>query len=189
MFHYLKPDLYSPSILEIDLCSLHKRSIKGIICDMDNTLVSWEKKGVDKEIVQWCEEVRERGFKMCLVSNGLIERVEKISHTLDVPYVAQAIKPRRRPFKKAAKILDLHPDQLAVIGDQVFTDVLGGNRMGMLTILVDPLSKKEFPGTKVTRLLERVVRKRALKASFSSRIVYRRVPIILPRMPSQSINL
>lgn len=168
MFHYLKPDLYYPSILEIDLQDLRKRRIRGIICDMDNTLVSWEKKGVEREMVKWCGEVREQGFKMCLVSNGLLERVEKISHALNVPYVAQAIKPRRRPFKKAAKILDLHPTQLAVIGDQIFTDILGGNRMGMLTILVDPLSKKEFPGTKVTRLIERVVRKRALKAFLCS---------------------
>lgn len=160
MFQNLIPHFYVSSLLEVDLQILTKRKIKGIICDMDNTLVSWEKDTVEAPVLAWFQEVKEREFLACLVSNGLPLRVAAISQILDVPYVARAIKPRREPFQRAMKILNLLPEEIAVIGDQIFTDIWGGNRMGMMTILVEPLSRRELPNTRLVRLLERQIKKR-----------------------------
>lgn len=157
MFSFLQPDLYSPSLLDIDLQLLKAKKIKGILCDMDNTLISWEKEEILPPIVEWFQEIKEMDFTLCLVSNGLEKRVKAISLVLDIPYVARAVKPRKGPFQKASQILNLHPKEIAVIGDQIFTDILGGNRMGMFTILVDPMSKKELPNTRVIRYLERII--------------------------------
>ena len=96
---------------------------------------------------------------MCLVSNNKKDRVSNFGRILGVPALSKARKPRRRAFREAMRIMNTRPETTAVIGDQIFTDVLGGNRLGLYTILVVPLSKQEFIGTRCMRHLERVVLK------------------------------
>jgi len=81
----------------------------------------------------------------------------KVAKILDLPFLSNAGKPRRKAFKKVLSILDIKADELAVIGDQIFTDVLGGNRMELYTILVVPISSSEFFGTRIMRRMERFV--------------------------------
>ena len=160
MLNNLKPDQYYQDIFAIDLNLLQNEGIKGLICDIDNTIVPWSKDLLVKEVADWFAEIKEHGFKICLVSNGIDKRVNYFSEELSLPAVGQAVKPAKRAFRLAQKILKLKKEEIAVVGDQIFTDVFGGNRMGFRTILVDPMSDKEFFTTKVMRSLEKLVFKR-----------------------------
>ncbi len=136
---------------------LEKEGIRGIIFDLDNTLVPWNDWTVCPEIKEWMGQVKEAGFSSCIVSNNNSRRGKELSEVFDLPAFWKAVKPRRRSFRKALELMALEPSQTAVIGDQVFTDILGGNRMGLYTILVHPLSRREFLGTVYVRKVERVV--------------------------------
>ncbi|MEJ6950048.1 YqeG family HAD IIIA-type phosphatase [Natronospora cellulosivora (SeqCode)] len=157
MINKLQPDQYYRDVYKIDLDLLKEKGIKGLIFDIDNTIIPWSEKAVVKELLDFFDEINNEGFEICLVSNGKDKRVKFFSEELKLPAIGQAIKPSKRAFKKAQNILGLKTNEIAVIGDQIFTDVLGGNRMGYTTILVDPLSEKELISTKVMRSLEKIV--------------------------------
>ncbi len=157
MLNLLTPKLYVESIYALDLNYLKERDIKGIIADLDNTLVPWNTDDVCSELKEWIKNVREKQFKLCIVSNNSRERGEPLSYQLDVPAYWKAVKPRRKTFRKALKEMRLKAEEVAVVGDQIFTDVLGGNRLGLYTILVKPIDKKEFIGTRFVRRIEKIV--------------------------------
>lgn len=155
MRHKLLPDLYVESIYHIDLAKLKARGINTIVTDLDNTLVPWSETAVNQQLLDWLEQLRGKGFKVCLVSNAVESRIAYFRGAMSIPGFSKAYKPLSKAFKQALELLQSEPHQTAMIGDQVFTDVLGGNRMGLYTILVVPLSKEEFIGTRVVRLFER----------------------------------
>jgi HAD superfamily phosphatase (TIGR01668 family) len=153
----LIPDLFVESVYQIDLDQLQARGIKGIITDLDNTLVRWDEPDATPRLIEWLNDVRDsRGLKVCIVSNNQDHRVERFAKPLNIPWIAKARKPRNAPFLRGLQALGTTREETVVIGDQLFTDVLGGNRMGLYTILVMPIGEKEWIGTKVLRLLERV---------------------------------
>lgn len=153
------PDLQADSVADIDLADLWARGIRALLLDLDNTLVQWRSREVQSEVGSWIRQAQEAGFRLCIVSNaGSARRVEPVARELGVPFAVRAGKPSRRAFRHAAALLQVSPKQTAVIGDQVFTDILGGNRAGMLTVLVSPINRRrEFISTKMMRLLERAV--------------------------------
>lgn len=157
MIKYLTPDHYYNDIFSIDFEELKESGIQGIICDIDNTIVPYQKKIIIDDIVALFAEMKEMGFEICFISNGLKKRVQFFSEKLDVPAFGRAVKPRKKAYKKAMAVLNLEQEQIAVIGDQIFTDILGGNRLGFETILVDPIEEKEFIGTRIIRLLEKTI--------------------------------
>lgn len=160
----LCPNEYRESVLDIDLDYLKEKGISLLLLDLDNTLVEWHKEDISPSVIHWFREAKEKGFNLCILSNNCKERVEKISQSLGVSFIHKAIKPSKRAFRKAMRIYESNPWQTAVIGDQIFTDVLGGNRLGIYTILVTPLATKDFWGTKlVSRKLEKVVLKNLSK--------------------------
>jgi len=146
--------------MDIPLDKLRRKGIRSLIIDLDNTVTKWNDMEVSSEVIRWFKKVKENGFKACLVSNNPGERVSLIADELGIPSISKAGKPRRKAFRQALMILDSGRHETAVIGDQLFTDVLGGNRMGLLTIWVEPLSPKEFIGTRVMRLFERFIIRR-----------------------------
>lgn len=153
----LIPSLHVETVYDIDLEALQKQGVKGIITDLDNTLVGWDVPDATPKLVQWLDHVRDQyGIKVVIVSNNSTTRVEQFSKPLNIPFIAKARKPRRLPFEKGLQVLGTRPQETVVIGDQLFTDVLGGNRMGLYTILVVPIAQKEFIGTKVLRMMERI---------------------------------
>ncbi len=156
MLQNIYPDKYYNSIFNINLDKLKKENIKGIICDIDNTIVPYDEKIVKKDVKNWLEKVQKKGFKVCLISNGFKKRVKNFEKQLNIPAIGRAIKPRQKAFIKALDILKLKKEEIVVIGDQIFTDVWGGNRMGLKTILVDPLVKKDFIFTKFLRAAEKI---------------------------------
>lgn len=157
MLKYLRPDLYVRSLLYVPLQELCQRGIRGLIIDLDNTVTQWGRSALDREVEAWFAELKKHHLKACLLSNNRQKRVKSIADRLNVPAVYKAGKPRARAFRRAMEILGTRPEETAVIGDQIFTDVFGGKRLGLYTVLVVPLDKKEFIGTRVVRLAEWVV--------------------------------
>jgi hypothetical protein len=155
----ITPDVYLESIYLIDIEKLQqKKNIKGIIVDLDNTLVPWGSNYLDKKIVSWIKQVKQSGMKICIVSNTTANHLSDMSNLLDIPFYSSRFKPMKRPFQKAMKMMNTINRETVVIGDQIFTDVLGGNRLKLLTILVCPLGQNESFGTAVVnRSLERFI--------------------------------
>jgi len=153
----LRPDEYRESIFTIDLDQLKARGIRAIMLDLDNTLVRWNDPEPTAELVQWLARVEALGMAACIVSNNRGARVQRFAERIGIPFVPRAAKPSRRGFRLAMRQCNVDPHETAVVGDQIFTDILGGNRTGAYTILVVPLHTHEFVGTKVLRFLERRV--------------------------------
>jgi HAD superfamily phosphatase (TIGR01668 family) len=159
----LAPDLFVNSLQDIPLEELIKRNVRGMIFDLDNTVTEWNNPEIKEEILQWFNELPTCGITACLLSNNKGPRVMEAAGKLNIPYVAKATKPRRQAFRKAMELLKTTPEETVVVGDQIFTDIFGGNRMGLYTVLVSPLSKREFIGTRLMRLAERFVLKKLKK--------------------------
>ena len=156
MFKLLCPRLVVESLQTINYKELAKSGIQGIVFDLDNTIIAWDSSEMRPEETEWIKTLIRKGFKLCLVSNNWNQRVKDIADLFNIPYVARAYKPAKSGFRQAASIMELNPEEVAVVGDQLYTDILGGNRIGMFTIWVAPLSSREFIGTKITRQLEKL---------------------------------
>ncbi len=152
------PDEVVPSVSDIDPARLVQQGIQAVLLDLDNTLVPWQQVDVPGTVRRWVEAMKEAGLRLCLVSNTRHRRrLEILAKELGIAYVPKAFKPRRYGLRQALEQLEATPQQAVMVGDQIFTDVWGGNRMGMRTILVLPMARREFIGTKVSRLVERIL--------------------------------
>ncbi|MCX7695062.1 MAG: YqeG family HAD IIIA-type phosphatase [Caloramator sp.] len=167
MKNLLKPDYYFKSVYEIDLNWLKGQNIKNIILDIDNTLVSWGTKKIDDKGRVFIEALNKQGFKVCLLSNSSAKRVKNfINNDFILCYTGFGIKPMKRKFIGALKLFEDKLDETCIIGDQIFTDILGGNRVGIKTILVDPIDSREFITTKFFRRLEKKIKKDLIYSKF-----------------------
>jgi HAD superfamily phosphatase (TIGR01668 family) len=131
--------------------------VDTVFFDLDNTLMPRDTAVISGEIRNWLDELVSRGFKPCLVSNNWHGHVAEIAKDLGMPIVAKAIKPLPFAFLKALKVTGAQRTQAAIVGDQLFTDVLGGKLVGIKTVLVVPLSASDLPHTLFLRKLERVL--------------------------------
>lgn len=150
----LYPKLYLNSVKEISLELLNQYNLKGLILDVDNTLITYNK-NMPEGIQEWISQLKQANISLCIVSNSNNkEKVEKVAEKLDIPYIYFAKKPFKSGFIKAKKILNLNVEQIGVVGDQILTDVIGANRMGMFSILVKPIEEKDIWITRIKRPLE-----------------------------------
>ena len=151
------PDIYLRNVKEITIELLKKNNIKGLILDVDNTLIDYDKKMLEG-LERWCSDLKDNGIKICILSNtSKLEKVKKVAETLNLEYFYFARKPSKAGFKKAQNLLGLEEKNIGVVGDQVFTDVIGGNRCNMFTILTKPIDKRDFWYTRIKRPLEQIV--------------------------------
>ena len=167
----LYPKVYLDSVLEITPELLEENNISGIILDVDNTLMD-KKKNMPKGVKEWLDNLKEKGYKICIVSNtSKVEKVKSTANYLDLPYFYLSLKPLKRNLKKAKKLLEIEDsNRIAVVGDQVFTDVLGANRAKMFSILVKPISSEDIWVTVLNRKLEKHVLKRYMKKQKKNKI-------------------
>lgn len=168
MWKRLYPALHIKELTELKPDDLLARGVKGVLLDLDNTLVEWGKVEVPPATVAWVEAMKKSGLKMCIVSNALEERVKAVGEKLGIPWVSRGIKPRKTPYKKALALLGTSPEETATVGDQLFTDIWGGNRMALLTVWTTPLSTREMFFTRFVRRLERIVVKQLRKKGIIS---------------------
>lgn len=158
------PDLTVDKVQEINAEMLRKNGIKGLILDIDNTLVPNHVKDADEAAVEWIRRVKNDGFKACIVSNASRKRVVRFNERLRLYAIHRASKPGTGAFYTAAKLMELKPENIAVVGDQIFTDIYGGNRANMFTILVKPIHKRESVFVMLKRFPEKIVLKRYHKS-------------------------
>lgn len=163
------PKEYLNSVKDISIELLNKNNIKGLILDVDNTLISLDKK-MPAGIVEWVKNIKANGIKICILSNSnKIDKVEAVAKLIESPYIFFGKKPLKSGFLRAQNILKLKAGNIAVVGDQIFTDVIGANRCGMFSILVKPIEEKDYLITKIKRPLEKMIiksyQKKKLKSS------------------------
>jgi HAD superfamily phosphatase (TIGR01668 family) len=139
---------------------LQKHDIKALILDIDNTLVPYEVAKPTEELKCWFTSLNEAGIKVSFVSNNDSERVRVFNEELLYFATHKSKKPFTVNMKRALKEMDVTPKETAVMGDQIFTDVLAGNSLGAFTVLVPPIKDKRDPLTRFKRLLERPILKR-----------------------------
>ena len=170
MLQYFAPDIICRSITDIPLDELKERGIRGLLFDLDNTITEWQKDEVTERNKQWLHDLREQGFSICIVSNNHAPRVKRVAEQLGLPCLHSAAKPRRKSYWQAAALLKLAPQQLAMVGDQLLTDVLGGNRAGLTTIFVEYIHPREHWGTThIFRPVESWLLKRLENKGFSEK--------------------
>lgn len=159
----LYPRLYCEKITDLTPEYLEKNGIKALILDVDNTLLDFNLKIVDG-LKEWHDKIRESGVKCIILSNSNKEtKVKMVADLLGISYIKFAMKPLKRGFKMAQKELGIPFENIAAVGDQIFTDVIGSNRVKMFSILVKPLDKKDLWMTRFKRPIEELVIKSYLK--------------------------
>ncbi len=136
----LQPDLIlGRPVVSLTPDLLQQYHLKGLVLDVDDTLVPLKAAQASEELVQWVKQIRQVAT-LWLVSNNLSEnRISSIARSLNLPYITSAAKPSRRKLRQAVTAMNLPVEQVAMVGDRLFTDVLAGNRLGMFTILVEPM--------------------------------------------------
>ena len=160
----LYPKLYCDKVTDITVDYLLDNGIKAMILDVDNTLIDFDKNMIEG-LEDWIKKIKEANIIPIIVSNtNKLEKVKTVANILEIDYIYFAIKPLKRGFKKARKALgNIEPEHIAVVGDQIFTDVIGANRCKMFPILVKPVGEKDHWMTRFKRPLEEKVIKKYLK--------------------------
>ena len=157
------PDIYLKKVEDITPELLTEKKIKALILDVDNTLIDM-KEQVSETIVQWAMNLRGHGFKLYILSNtNKKEKVKAVANKLGIPYKNFAKKPLKSGFLKVKEELKEKEEQIAVVGDQIFTDIIGGNRCNMFTILVDPIDERDYWYTAWKRPMENAIKAKFIK--------------------------
>ena len=157
------PDLYCDNVRTINIEFLREHRIQGLILDVDNTLIDFDRK-FEEGTVEWVQALKQAGIKFCIVSNtNKVDKVKYVADTLDIPYFYFAKKPLKKGFLQAKEKMGLDAKNIAAVGDQIMTDVIGANRCGMYSILVKPIADKDIFITKIKRPIENKIIKSYLK--------------------------
>lgn len=155
MLDIFLPNQHVKSIFEITPEQLVSQGVKAIITDLDNTLVEWDRPSATPKLIEWFENMKKHDILITIVSNNNEARVRSFSDPLQIPFIFQARKPLAHAFQKALKQMGTKKEETVVIGDQLLTDVLGGNRSGLHTILVVPVASTDGFITRFNRQVER----------------------------------
>jgi len=165
------PDEIVDKIQDIDFNKLRSKGIKALILDIDNTLVPPFIKEADDGVIDWVKNVKDKGFELCIVSNATKKRVDRFNEKLGLKAIHRASKPMKSAFSKALDLLGFSADEVALVGEQIFTDVYGGNRMGMYTILVKPIDRREALFVRLKRYPEKYIMKKYKEYLMRDRLV------------------
>ena len=156
----LMPTYFTKHVSDINPEILHKLNIKGIILDIDDTLAPHKCSIPDEEALKWVKSLKENNINLILVSNNFKNRVSKFAKKLDLPYIYMGLKPLSYGVKKAVKYLNLPQEEIILVGDQIFTDIIGANFLKLKSILVDPIGGKKTTLLKIKRFFEKSIRKK-----------------------------
>ncbi|MCL2455939.1 MAG: YqeG family HAD IIIA-type phosphatase [Defluviitaleaceae bacterium] len=154
---YLTPDFYYESVFFIPYEELWKKNIRGIIFDIDNTLTRFGEKQPSAKVAALLKKLERMGFRICLVTNNTNKRLGHFNENLTLPGIANAIKPLTRGLRYAMETMGTKPQNTVIIGDQVLSDIWAGKNAKIMTILVKPLSDKDFFFVRAKRVLERMI--------------------------------
>ena len=152
-----RPTLYKNRVTEISLDDLKKLGVEALFLDVDNTLSTHHGKVYVEGLQDWLDLMSASGIKLILTSNSKNERVEPFAKGLKLDYIAMSLKPLSSGFRKAKRKLNIDKKKICVVGDQLFTDVLGAKLYGVKVILLEPILLEDKPSFKFKRKLERII--------------------------------
>ena len=159
----LYPKAHFKNVREITIEFLKKNEIKALILDVDNTLIDYDRK-LEDSTIKWAEELKKQGIKLYILSNtNKKDKVQEVAKKLKIEYEYFAKKPFKTGFKKVQTKLQEEAKNIGVVGDQIFTDIIGGNRCKMFTILVEPIAEKDIWITMLKRPIENAIKKQYIK--------------------------
>jgi uncharacterized protein len=168
MLRLLTPDLRVARVDEIDAELLGRLGVGSLLLDVDCTLKRYCGDAMSEDVIAWVETLRAAGIGLCLVSNGRGARVQPVADRLRIPFVAPALKPLPCGCRSAVARMSFDPRRTAMVGDQLFADVVAGRLAGLRTILVDPINPEDEPWyTRLKRPLERFLVRRFAHARTS----------------------
>lgn len=150
-----KPTFAFETVTDINIEFLNSNRIKGLILDLDNTLTTHNNPQPAEKVTDWIDTMNKNGIKMMIVSNNTQERVTPFAKNLGLPFVAKGRKPLTSGFSRAQKIMDISFDNIAIVGDQIFTDIVGANVKRVKTIYVKPIELETTRFFKFKRALEK----------------------------------
>lgn len=133
------PTIYRRRIIDVTVEDLHRLGVRGILLDIDNTLTTHDNPVLDERVAAWIDTMRQAGFLLTVVSNNRDERVRPFAEAIGLACQARAAKPLPRGYRAAARTMGLPVRQCVVVGDQIFTDILGANLAGMKSVLLEPI--------------------------------------------------
>lgn len=162
---YLFPKEMADSVYAVDYDKLWQMGLRGLIFDIDNTLATFDIPTPPPKVVEFLEGLAKKGFGICLLSNNSEARVRGFCAALPYPFIWKAGKPKKKGIRRAAALLSLDETQLALVGDQIFTDCLCGNRFGVYTVLTKPIAKRDEWTVRLKRWPEKIILK-AYKKKF-----------------------
>ena len=167
----LIPNIYNKSIYTIDYNKLKKDNINCLLYDLDNTCLPYPEKVPTKELTELFAKLKKMGFRVIIFSNTTPRRLEQLI-SLNIEVHGLSKKPFKKGFLDIINTYKYKKEEICIIGDQLFTDILGGNRIGIKRILVDPMGPHDFIFTKITRMIENIIFKRMKKKNILIKGVY-----------------
>jgi uncharacterized protein len=157
LYNFLLPDEFVTSVFDVTPQKLEQLGKKGIITDLDNTLVEWDRADATEELAAWFIMMKEAGIKIVIASNNNEARVKQFAEPLGIPFIFRAKKPLGSGFYRALVQLRLPREQVVMLGDQLLTDVMGAKRQKLYTMLIKPVAESDGWVTRFNRFVERRV--------------------------------
>lgn len=145
------------TIYNLDPEQLKKMGIKAVFSDLDNTLLAWNQAQTAQEMDQLNKKLAKEGIKLVVISNNNAQRIGKVLDPYHIDFIAKARKPLPLGINKELKVLNLKPDQVLMVGDQLITDMQAGNLAGVKTVLVKPLVETDKWNTRINRFFEKII--------------------------------
>ncbi len=155
-----RPTMYMKNIYEVDFKKVYEKGYRVLFIDLDNTLVAHDEKLPDENVFQLIDNLKALGFKIVILSNNHKKRVETFADPLQLKYIYSARKPLTFKYKRLIAEQNYNKNEILCIGDQILTDVRGANKLGLGSMLVDPLKHKDIIFTKLNRIIEKFVYKK-----------------------------
>lgn len=152
-------------LIDIDISLLKKLKVKDLLVDVDNTLAMHGSNEPAENVLDWIDLMKSNRYNVIAISNNFKDRVSSFAKKLDIPYVSFSVKPLPFGIMKARRIIRAKKEEMILIGDQIFTDILGANIYGIKSILLDPLFDYETTSIKIKREFENKIRKKLKERS------------------------
>lgn len=166
------PDIYQKSVYAINYESLKNAGIRIILFDLDNTIAPVKSLEPSKKMKDLFEEIKSIGIRPIIMSNSDKRRVEPFKEGLFVDAACSSKKPLKGKYKKILELYDVKPNEVAAVGDQILTDIFGANRMGFISILINPVSTIDLGFTKINRKIENTILRHYTKRGVFARGEY-----------------
>jgi len=151
------PRLMLGKMIDITPELMRSLNITALLLDIDNTMTTHDNPVPASGVTEWIENMKSKGFELVVVSNNSEERVAPFAQLIGLDFVSKGNKPLPSGFRRACEKLGINKKNAAVVGDQIFTDILGGNLLGAYTILTEPYQLEDMPFFKVKRALEKPI--------------------------------